>query len=85
MINWAQNEAENGRERERERENGGKFASVVALLQAQLNSESRQVNVDRLATCHMQLELPASVLLSLLPPFASILCAPVAVVFLYTA
>lgn len=63
MINWAQNEAENGRERKRE--NGGKFASVVALLEAQLNSESRQVNVDRLATCHMQLELPASVLLSL--------------------
>lgn len=63
MINWAQNEAENGRERETE--NGGKFASVVALLEAQLNSESRQVNVDRLATCHMQLELPASVLLSL--------------------
>lgn len=77
MINWAQNEAENGRERE----NGERFA----LLEAQLNSESRQVNVDRLATCHMQLELPASVLLSLLPPFASILCPPVAVVFLYTA
>lgn len=74
MINWAQNEAENGRERER----------MVALLQAQLNSESSQVNVDIVlphATCN--LSLPASVLFSLMPPFASILCVPLLLLCFY--